>query len=264
MEGREPTAQRESKCAGNYKCVINTWEKWEGLNSRSEELRENCIGESADNSLGGCVYQEKKEWRMMAVWECLVRNQLLQKVGGKQLLLARKKKEKDAHQFKSSGGSMVRLSPGGGSLVLWKHVSCSPFLHSSPWGRVCSFQDSLGNLAWPKTWHWFWNPLLFSVHFLPPFHPHLQRDTQFMRTIVGHAALQWSTLWLMERQRKRKRRMREKMDNVGLKEKEYSQTTLIKSLCFFASLNFSLSKMMNMGLCPRLQWWMANLLIILL
>lgn len=41
-----------------------------------------------------------------------------------------------------------------------------------------------------------------------------------------------------------------KMDNVGLREKECSQTMLIKSLCFFASLNFSLSKMMDMILCP--------------
>lgn len=43
---------------------------------------------------------------MMAVWECLVRNQLLQKVGGKHLLLAR---NKDTHQFKSSGGFVVGL-----------------------------------------------------------------------------------------------------------------------------------------------------------
>lgn len=111
MEGREPTAQRESKCAGNYKCVINTWEKWEGLNSRSEELRENCIGESADNSLGGCVYQEKKEWRMMAVWECRVRNQLLQKVGGKQLLLARKKKKKMLINLNLQGALWLGSAP---------------------------------------------------------------------------------------------------------------------------------------------------------
>lgn len=54
---------------------------------------------------------------MMAVWERLVRNRLLQKVGGKHGLLAR---NKNAHQFKSSGGSVVglRLRKGGGSLML--------------------------------------------------------------------------------------------------------------------------------------------------
>lgn len=126
---------------------------------------------------------------MMEVWECLVRNQLLQKVGGKQLLLA---KNKDAHQFKSSGGSAVLLSTGNMEEVWCFESMCHTLLfYINHHGEECAPPRTAwvilrGQKCCTGFGSLCYLVFTFSLHSTP----HPQHDTQFMRTIVGHAALQ--------------------------------------------------------------------------